>query len=239
MLGLVKKISIAEIFGPTIQGEGPNAGKKTIFVRVAGCDYQCKWCDSCFAWKASSGKKYTQEELLSQVLKLCHKTNTSQVTLTGGNPCIYDFNDFLLGLHCNNIKVDVETQGSVFPDWLRFCDSVVISPKAPSSGMPDTIDKIVDWIENNPNVKTTIKIPVFTDEDKDFTLRYYENVKDFLNTKLYVSVGNSDVVEEGPITGRILKTYEELIDWVMNSEMDDVYILPQIHTLVWGNKQGV
>ena len=44
-------IPVAEIFGPTIQGEGPHVGMQTLFVRVAGCDFKCAWCDSKFAWK--------------------------------------------------------------------------------------------------------------------------------------------------------------------------------------------
>ena len=34
-------IPVAEIFGPTIQGEGPNTGIKTLFIRVMGCDFHC------------------------------------------------------------------------------------------------------------------------------------------------------------------------------------------------------
>ena len=42
-------ILIAEIFGPTIQGEGALIGLPTVFVRTGGCDYRCSWCDSLHA----------------------------------------------------------------------------------------------------------------------------------------------------------------------------------------------
>ena len=42
----LSKIPVMEIFGPTIQGEGMVIGQKTMFVRTAGCDYSCAWCDS-------------------------------------------------------------------------------------------------------------------------------------------------------------------------------------------------
>jgi len=45
----VTDIRISEIFGPTIQGEGPLIGKPTVFVRTAGCDYRCAWCDTLYA----------------------------------------------------------------------------------------------------------------------------------------------------------------------------------------------
>ena len=56
---------------------------------------------------------------------------------------------------------------------------------------------------------------------------------------LYLSVGNTNTTEEGDISQRVLKDYEKLIERVSNSDMKRVFILPQIHTLVWGNKQGV
>lgn len=42
----MSKIPVLEIFGPTIQGEGMVVGQKTMFIRTAGCDYSCAWCDS-------------------------------------------------------------------------------------------------------------------------------------------------------------------------------------------------
>lgn len=56
---------------------------------------------------------------------------------------------------------------------------------------------------------------------------------------MYLSVGNDNVTEGGDISNRILNNYHKLIDRVMKSEMKRVFILPQVHTLVWGNKQGV
>ncbi|MBO1911807.1 7-carboxy-7-deazaguanine synthase QueE, partial [Microvirga sp. 3-52] len=47
------KIPVMEVFGPTIQGEGMVMGQKTMFVRTAGCDYSCAWCDSSFTWDGS------------------------------------------------------------------------------------------------------------------------------------------------------------------------------------------
>ena len=49
----VLKLPVLEIFGPTFQGEGRAIGQKTMFVRTAGCDYHCEWCDSAFTWDGS------------------------------------------------------------------------------------------------------------------------------------------------------------------------------------------
>ena len=51
------KVPVLEIFGPTFQGEGAVIGQKTMFVRTAGCDYSCSWCDSAFTWDGSQKDK--------------------------------------------------------------------------------------------------------------------------------------------------------------------------------------
>lgn len=246
----MSKINIAEIFGPTIQGEGPNVGCKCLFVRVVGCNFTCEWCDSKFAWKCSENTLTLEPLQLAKKLKeMCDTTNTGRVILTGGNPCLYDFTEVIDYLHDNNIKVDVETQGTPLPPWLYEVDQLVISPKAPSSKQKDVYEDVKQFLLAESlipmNYNVTIKIPVFTQEDFEFAERYYNLCEAFnfegsgINIKLYLSVGNTNTEESGDISTRILKDYENLINKVCNSNMKNVYVLPQVHTLVWGNKQGV
>lgn len=241
-------IPVAEIFGPTIQGEGPNTGLKTLFVRVAGCDFKCAWCDSKFAWGIDTNtKRYEPEELLSYLLRKCLETNTANVVLTGGNPCLYDFTKVVEGLADRGIGVDVETQGSKLPNWLAKVNTLVISPKAPSSGQIDVYENVFKFLTNESlptGYKVAIKIPVFDNIDFEFAKRYYDMIEDLIwhtniEAKLYLSVGNTDTKESGDISKRVLLDYEKLIDKTMNSGMKKVYVMPQVHTLVWGNKQGV
>ena len=238
-------IPVAEIFGPTIQGEGPDVGLKTLFVRVVGCDFNCEWCDSKFAWTFSdSSVRYNETDLASILVDKCKSTHCLSVIITGGNPCLYDFREVIETLHENNIKVGIETQGSIFPSWLSIVDTLVISPKAPSSNQKDVLPELSGFL---PTFRTTseatvaIKIPIFDEEDFNFALKYYRIFEKYLDKdfKFYLSVGNSDTSEPGDISSRILFNYGNLIDRAVNSEMNKVYILPQVHTLVWGNKQGV
>lgn len=239
-------IPVAEIFGPTIQGEGPHVGMKTLFVRVAGCDFKCAWCDSKFAWKIDDSIiRYDTKELAGILVQECNNSKCSNVVLTGGNPCLYDFKQVIDILHDNNITVDIETQGSKMPDWLLDVDLLVISPKAPSSKQPDVYKTVNEYMKLLSNIKQkiAIKIPVFNEEDFEFAMKYYALV-DYYREKgvdidLYLSVGNTNTTEAGDISKRVLSDYEKLIDMVANSYMERVFILPQVHTLVWGNKQGV
>lgn len=239
-------IPVAEIFGPTIQGEGPHVGMQTLFVRVAGCDFKCAWCDSKFAWKIDGSiKRYGTKELADILVQECINSKCSNVVLTGGNPCLYDFKQVIDILHDNNITVDIETQGSKMPDWLLDVDLLVISPKAPSSKQPDVYKTVNEYMKLLLSVKqkVAIKIPVFNEEDFEFAMKYYALV-DYYREKgvdidLYLSVGNTNTTEAGDISKRVLSDYEKLINMVANSYMQRVFILPQVHTLVWGNKQGV
>lgn len=239
-------IPVAEIFGPTIQGEGPHVGMQTLFVRVAGCDFKCAWCDSKFAWKIDGSiKRYGTKELADILVQECNNSKCSNIVLTGGNPCLYDFKEVIDILHNNNITVDIETQGSKMPDWLLDVDLLVISPKAPSSKQPDVYKTVNEYMKLLSSVKqkVAIKIPVFNEEDFGFAMKYYALV-DYYREKgvdidLYLSVGNTNTTEAGDISKRVLTDYEKLINMVANSYMERVFILPQVHTLVWGNKQGV
>lgn len=185
-------------------------------------------------------------ELADLIIDKCLDTHTNNVVFTGGNPCLYDLSQIIQTLQENFINVDLETQGSKLPYWLEDVDNLVISPKAPSSGQPDVYDKIYHWLKDSNIIITnlTIKIPIFTDEDFEFAKRYNELMKKInwethSKIKLYLTVGNTNTEETGDISKRVLMDYEKLIDKVMKSEMSNVYVLPQVHTLVYGNKQGV
>lgn len=243
-------IPVVEIFGPTLQGEGPNAGARCIFVRVKGCDFSCDFCDSKFTWNTQESCKqdFSVYDLSMTLLRRCRESNCKRVILTGGNPCLYDFTRVVLNLRGEGIKVDVETQGSLFPEWLSYIDTIVFSPKPPSSGMPDVYEKLSSYLNKVFDKKHipsdyAIKIPVFNDEDIDFARKYSNLVNqiDNVRLKMYLSVGNSDVATKESIRDRVLSDYEELLNKINKfpRDFENIYILPQIHTLVWGNKQGV
>ena len=237
-------IPVAEIFGPTIQGEGPDVGLKTMFLRVVGCDFNCSWCDSKFAWKVNKDTfQYEENELANILITKCLENDCLSVVITGGNPCLYDFKYIINKLHQFNIKVGIETQGSILPEWLILADVIVISPKAPSSNQKNILKDLNKFITQHYSEfhDLAIKIPIFNEADFKFANTFYKKFENKLHNhfKFYLSVGNSDVNESGDISNRILMDYEKLINRVIASNMNKVYILPQVHTLIWGNKQGV
>ena len=242
----LSKVPVLEIFGPTIQGEGMVVGQKTMFVRTAGCDYSCSWCDSSFTWDGS-GKhlivQMTAEEIWSE-LKRLGGNGFSFVTISGGNPALLrNLESLVKVLKENNIKIGVETQGSKWQDWLYDVDELTISPKPPSSGMTTDFSMLSNIIEKlrirNSNQHISLKIVVFNQEDYDYAKQVHLQ---FPSTPFYLQVGNDDITSNNTseLVERLLEKYERLIDKVMmDTELKNVKVLPQLHTLIWGNKRGV
>lgn len=242
----MNKLPVIEIFGPTIQGEGMVVGQKTMFVRTAGCDYSCSWCDSSFTWDGS-GKhlivQMTAEEIWSE-LKRMGGSGFSFVTISGGNPALLRHLDALIAiLKENNIKIGVETQGSKWQDWLYDIDELTISPKPPSSGMTTDFSVLSDILrklkESKSNQHISLKIVVFNQEDYSYAKQVHLR---YPTIPFYLQVGNEDItsMDNTRLASQLLEKYQTLIDRViMDQELKDVKVLPQLHALVWGNKRGV
>lgn len=239
------KIPVMEVFGPTIQGEGMMIGRKTMFVRIAGCDYRCAWCDSAFTWDGSEKDKivlYTPEELFNK-LKEIGGDSFDHVTISGGNPALIGLAmaEFIQLLHNREIKVGLETQGSRWQEWLYDIDDLTISPKPPSSKMGTDffiLDTFVHRLKEK-GVNFSLKVVVFDDEDFEYAIQVNERYKD-KNIPFYLSVGNEDPHEEGDISARLLSKLDWLWSKVLESpSMNNARPLPQLHTLVWANKRGV
>lgn len=242
----MSKVPIMEIFGPTIQGEGMVVGQKTMFVRTAGCDYSCSWCDSSFTWDGS-GKhlivQMTAEEIWSELVRL-GGNGCSFVTVSGGNPALLRNLDELIAiLKENNIKIGVETQGSRWQEWLYDIDELTISPKPPSSEMVTDFSVLSDIIEKlndrNNEQHISLKIVVFNKEDYEYAKQVHLR---YPTIPFYLQIGNDDITttDNPQLISHLLEKYQELIDWVIeDEELRDVKVLPQLHTLVWGNKRGV
>ncbi|WP_404350909.1 7-carboxy-7-deazaguanine synthase QueE [Sutcliffiella horikoshii] len=236
------QIPVLEIFGPTIQGEGMVIGQKTMFVRTAGCDYRCSWCDSAFTWDGSAKDDIVMmspEEIYKQLFEIGGKS-FNHVTISGGNPALLkNIGELVKLLHEKDIKVALETQGSKWQDWLSEIDDLTISPKPPSSGMDTNFTILSDLIEKVNKNSVSLKVVVFDEDD----LAYAKGVhKRFPDIAFYVQVGNDDTTTEDDemLISKLLTKYEWLIDQVMkDDEMNNVRVLPQLHTLVWGNKRGV
>lgn len=238
------KIPVLEIFGPTVQGEGLVIGQKTMFVRTAGCDYSCSWCDSSFTWDGSAKDEIKQlsAQAIWEELVAIGGTTFEHVTISGGNPAlIMNIRHLIHLLHDKGIRVGLETQGSRWQAWMKEIDDLTISPKPPSSGMITDWDKLDEIIQNlnGGNNEVCIKVVVFDEYDLQYAIKVHQR---YPNMRLVLQVGNKNVTtaDREALVSELLERYEWLIIQVMaSSELKRVKVLPQLHTLLWGNKRGV
>lgn len=221
-------------------------GQKTMFVRTAGCDYSCVWCDSAFTWDGSAKEEIvpmSAAEIWKKLNELAAE-NFSHVTISGGNPGLLRNLAELIGLlKENGVAVAIETQGSCWQDWFLLVDNLTISPKPPSSKM-NTNDQVLDNIiarltAENRQDHISLKVVVFDEDDfqyaKSIANRYPE-------VPFFLQAGNDDITskDHAALTGKLLKKYAWLTERAMaDKQLTNVRVLPQLHAFVWGNKRGV
>ncbi len=104
----------------TIQGEGRYSGRAAYFIRLAGCDVGCVWCDVKESWDAEIHPVLTLEHIVSDVLA----TPADFVVITGGEPAMYDLTALTDQLHAHGMEIAIETSGC-YPlsgaiDWYCF-----------------------------------------------------------------------------------------------------------------------
>jgi organic radical activating enzyme len=130
-----KMLDVQEVF-PTLQGEGPFAGRPATFIRLAGCHLKCWWCDTDFL---SKRKQVPVHDLVTQAFILEHNL----VVLTGGEPMRQNIVTLCEGLYVLGHHVQIETAGSFWPtpganaemferQLANNAVSIVVSPKLAS-----------------------------------------------------------------------------------------------------------
>lgn len=126
------KIEVSEMYRG-FQGEGPNLGRPSLFVRTRRCNLQCSWCDSKFTWSRDDPgfENYATFETPRHLVE-CMGTYTSPhmpqaVVLTGGEPLIWQrqlYEALSEYRRINPVPIEVETSGTVMPSdgMLRLCN---------------------------------------------------------------------------------------------------------------------
>ncbi len=247
------RILVSEIFGPTVQGEGPLIGHPSVFVRTGGCDYRCSWCDTLYAVLPQYRDEWTlmmPADIMARVNALADGKRVL-ITLSGGNPALQPFAP-LIALGRSNAGHDfaLETQGSMAQPWFADLDWLILSPKPPSSGMVtdwDAFDACLDAANGRP--RAVLKIVVFDDRD----YRYAQaTAARYPGLPVYLQVGNgapnlppnlvpssaAGLAEEAQI-GDLMHRFRWLAGKVMADHWFAATVLPQLHVLAWGNKRGV
>lgn len=131
---------VNEVFGPTVQGEGPALGRRCGFVRLGRCNLACTWCDTPYSWDWTRHDAAVElrERSTASVLDELVAMNVAMIVITGGEPLLQwrRLPPLLRACRTRGWDVHVETAGTL--PWVGPTDLVtqwVVSPKLANSGM--------------------------------------------------------------------------------------------------------
>lgn len=211
--------SVVEKF-VSINGEGTKAGQLAVFVRFAGCNLACNYCDTMWA-----NKKDVPFDTLTEfeIYDYIKSTGVTNVTLTGGEPLLRENIENLLRILSSDksLYVEIETNGSV--DLLPFRDindnlSFTLDYKLPGSGMESKMN-----LDNYEDLRKedTVKFVVSDRKDLDKTKEIIEEYGLVDKCNVYIS----------PVFGRIEPA--EIVDYMVEHKMNKVNMQLQLHKFIW------
>jgi len=135
-------LRIAEVF-PSIKGEGLRLGEPALFIRLAGCNKRCAFCDTKAARRG--GRPVSTECLVAEAVRLRRRFPCRWACLTGGEPLLQDADWLLRGLRAEGFLVHIETNGSIprppAADWYS------VSPKPPDYRVDPAYLRIADEVK--------------------------------------------------------------------------------------------
>lgn len=241
-------IPVIELFGPTIQGEGLQTGTMTHFLRTGGCGLRCEWCDSLYAVMPEEIRKnrtpMTTHELQVAIQSMPY---APWINFTGGDPCIHaGLGDLINWLNVQmSMWVSVETQGMLFPEWLKQIDMITFSPKGPSSGNVVDPEPLIKWlIDNRYGVhrgQLQIKVVIFDEADWDYAIDLYNRIPINLYDAFFFTAG-TPLVSTNPMTrtALVLESFQLVTQKLLHAAREreinfnsKTHVGCQQHVLLW------
>lgn len=139
-------MKVREIFR-SIQGEGVYMGINVVFIRLAGCNLRCPWCDTKDTWNTYGSVEMPIEEIVSKVndIAVAGDTAINRVVITGGEPTVQleELRLLIAALHKEGYIIAMETNGTFYDTDSLDLDWVTCSPKRSSSWrVPDRVDEL-------------------------------------------------------------------------------------------------
>lgn len=143
----------------SLQGEGYHQGKAAFFIRLAGCDVGCVWCDVKDSWDASKHPVLSIEEIVAAAA--AHPSRIAIVT--GGEPLLHQLDPLTTALKAAGFQTHIETSGSspMSGSW----DWVCLSPKKFKAALPEAI-----------KAANELKVVVFNNSDFAFANSFVKDV---------------------------------------------------------------
>ncbi len=187
-------LPIMEIFY-TIQGEGFHSGRPAIFIRTAGCDVGCVWCDVKESWTISKEQNHNIEAIYN----LIKNYDSKFVVITGGEPLMHDLSELTLLLKKSGYEIAIETSGTSLKsgiiDWYCFSPKKFKLPVDESYSLAHELKIIINhssdfsWAEEHAK-KVSKDCVLYLQSEWDKKERYLPEIIDYVkkNPKWKISL---------------------------------------------------
>ena len=208
-------IPVVEIFN-SIEGEGIRSGRLCTFVRVAGCNLRCSYCDTAYSFDVKQATQMTVDQIYKQIEDL----GCQLVTLTGGEPLLYEelYNDLLVRLLDDGYLVNIETNGAVDISKVNRRPGLMftVDYTCPSSGMEDKM-----LLSNLANVyaNDVLKFVVGSKNDLIAMNKVLKDNK--IRAYIYIS----------PVFGQI--ELQEIVEFMKDNKLFKATLQVQLHKIIW------
>ena len=178
----LNQLPIVEIFH-SVQGEGAWMGTNAFFIRLAGCDVGCPWCDTKISWNVKRHPEIAISTLVDEAVSAFPEI----VVITGGEPLMHDLTELSQQLKAQGLRVHLETSGS-HPfsgsfDWVTFSPKQF---KLPHESIYDRVSELkivvkdetdLTFAEQNAamvsaNVLKYLQAEWETDRSRDLVMQY-------------------------------------------------------------------
>lgn len=160
----------------TLQGEGFYTGQAAYFIRLAGCDVGCVWCDVKESWDATKHPLLSIEEIIQKAeteIENLHlgENNKPIFVITGGEPLLHQLDELTATIEAKGYLTNIETSGSsaLSGHWNWIC----LSPKKFKAPLPEVI-----------TAANELKVVIFNKHDFDWAEQFAVQVNK--NCRLYL-----------------------------------------------------
>lgn len=226
-------LPVSEVFGPTLQGEGPYAGRTVQFVRLGGCNLSCTWCDTPYTWDATRFDLRTEIPMTPVVDVVGQLLPGVPVVLSGGEPLMHQntaaFRALIDGITADGRDLHVETNGTIAPSarLLSRTTHFAVSPKLAHAGGHKRSQSPAAW-------------PGWGDIDAailKYVVRDELDVEDAYRAGLDLGMPASRiwVMPEGTDATTLLRRWTVIADAAAQHHINATQ---RLHVLAWGDVKG-
>jgi 7-carboxy-7-deazaguanine synthase len=227
-------MKVSEIFH-SIQGEGPNVGVPSVFLRLAVCNLQCSWCDTKYSWDWEHydyGKEVTEMNL-EEVGRRILGYDCNHLVVTGGEPMLQqdELVPLLRRLKEDGFTSEIETNGTIVPshEITQLMDQWNVSPKISNSGNSAGArerPECYEFFQSLPN------------SNFKFVVENQDDLAEILGLVKKYNIPRDKVILMPESTSP--ESLREKSSWLADiCKSESFRFSTRLHILLYGNKRGI